>query len=236
MFDLRSIGVGDVFGIVGGCLYLVGYAALQLGFIRGQSYIYPLVNGVAAALVLIGLTQNFNLAAAAIQISWIVISLVGVTRMFLLSRTIHFTEEEAAFLARKLPSLPRDVARRLLDAGFWCNVDAGTEITRAGEPVDRMVYIGDGEAMISVGGRVVGHVEAESLIGEITALTGEPATATAVFSRPSRCFSIDAARLRKLVRRNVSLHQSIDRLAESEMQKKIVAMNRLVSETDTEPA
>lgn len=64
-------------GLVGFFLYLSSFAALQFKWLDGQGLTYSLMNIAAAALVLISLTNEFNLASALIQISWIVIGCAG---------------------------------------------------------------------------------------------------------------------------------------------------------------
>jgi len=76
----------ECIGVAGFIFYMLSYALLQLGKISGQCYTYTLLNMLAASLVLISLTHQFNLASALIQISWIVISVVGIFRIWASSR------------------------------------------------------------------------------------------------------------------------------------------------------
>ena len=76
----------DLIGLLGVVVYIASYGSLQLGKLDGNSLLYTLLNGTAAALVLVSLTRYFNLASAIIQIMWISISIVGVYRYFSASR------------------------------------------------------------------------------------------------------------------------------------------------------
>lgn len=67
-------------GLVGFLLYMVGFAGLQLQYLDGNGYLYVIINFFAALFVLIGLSFEFNIASALIQISWIIISIVGIGR------------------------------------------------------------------------------------------------------------------------------------------------------------
>ncbi|MEQ8602689.1 MAG: cyclic nucleotide-binding domain-containing protein [Marivibrio sp.] len=223
--------LAEIAGAVGVGLYLASYAALQFGVIRGQSYTYPALNLFAAGFVLVSLAQSFNMASAVIQTCWIVISAIGIARIFFLSRRVRFSDEERIFLQHKMPNVPTHLARRFLDSGMWCDLEAGAELTHEGMPVERLVYIADGEAAVVADGRTVGTVRADSLIGEITSVTGEPATASATLTRASRCFCIDALQLRVLMRKHPPIQSAIERLVATEMQKKIVALNRRVEES-----
>lgn len=76
----------DVIGVIGMLAYLASYFLLQIGLIHSNSYTYCLVNMAAASLVMISLLHDFNLASALIQISWIVISALGIFRLIFRSR------------------------------------------------------------------------------------------------------------------------------------------------------
>jgi len=67
----------DSLGILGFLFYIASYALLQTRIIQGDSVSYITLNLLAAILVLISLTNHFNIASALIQISWIAISLYG---------------------------------------------------------------------------------------------------------------------------------------------------------------
>lgn len=68
-------------GITGFIAYFLSYFLLQTGHITGAGLPHTLLNLAAASLVLISLIQDFNLASALIQISWILISIMGLCRI-----------------------------------------------------------------------------------------------------------------------------------------------------------
>lgn len=77
-------------GLLGAFLYLASYFLLQAGYIGGNSKAYTYLNLSAASLVLVSLTTAFNAASVVIQVSWILISIFGMSRMYLLYRRIRF--------------------------------------------------------------------------------------------------------------------------------------------------
>lgn len=194
--------VANTIGLFGVSVYLGSYALLQLGILRGQSYSYAALNLLAASSVLFSLIPAFNLSSALIQVSWIIISVVGMTRLYLMTKLARDTEEEARFVAAQLPDLPRHLARKFLNAGDWSDMPVGTVLTIEGKPVARLVYLSEGQIEISVNDEFIGYSSNPSFIGELSFSEGGPATATAVVSKPSRCFSIDADKLRHFLKRN----------------------------------
>lgn len=68
----------DAVGIAGFGLYVLNYTMLTFQRVKSESISYFVVNGSAAIMVLIGLTNAFNLASAMIQIFFICISGVAI--------------------------------------------------------------------------------------------------------------------------------------------------------------
>ena len=74
---LYNLSWHDAIGLAGAGLYLISYTLLQLKFINSDGGQYATLNLIAASAILFSLSQQFNLASAVINASWIVISLVG---------------------------------------------------------------------------------------------------------------------------------------------------------------
>ncbi len=73
----------QIVGLSGTVLYIGSYFLLQAGKIRGESITYSILNLLAASLVLFSLSYKFNLASTLIQVSWILISLIGLARILI---------------------------------------------------------------------------------------------------------------------------------------------------------
>lgn len=78
-FSTLPAEVLDAIGVMGFGLYVINYSLLTFRRINSQAMTYFAVNWVAATCVLIGLLGAFNLAAALIQVFWIVISTIAIT-------------------------------------------------------------------------------------------------------------------------------------------------------------
>ncbi|MEP0521209.1 MAG: cyclic nucleotide-binding domain-containing protein [Hyphomicrobiales bacterium] len=217
---------GAIAGVVAIAIYLVSYAALQLGGIKGNGYLYPILNIVAASAMLLSLLETFNLSAAILSAFWIAISLIGILRLYLISVSIRFNAEEDAFLRHMLPDLPHTAARHFLNGGQWEEAGIGTELTQHGVPVDRLIYLSRGSADVVVGGKIVGRIDDGSFIGELSSLSKNPATATVTLSTQSRFFSINVAKLRLLTKRLPELEIAIQKSFISETGKKLDAANK----------
>ena len=80
----------DFVGIAGAVLIIIAYLLLQLRRIDAGNVWYSAANAAGAALILLSLWFDFNLAAVIIEAFWLLISLYGI----------------GATLARKPTSMP----------------------------------------------------------------------------------------------------------------------------------
>ena len=68
----------ETIGVLGFCLYVLNYTLLTLHRVTSHSTTYFIINLAAASMVLLGLSNSFNLASALIQMFWIVISITAI--------------------------------------------------------------------------------------------------------------------------------------------------------------
>ena len=223
-------------GFGGVAFYLGSYAALQLGFLNGQGYAYAFLNVIAASCVLISLIEAFNLSSALIQGFWIFISAVGIARYYYLTHRIKFTDEEAEFLQTALPEISKIKARKLLDLGFWITGEPGAVLTEEGKTVEHLIYLASGQAEVQSGEKVIAVCEERSFVGEITALSGEGATASVVLAAPSRYLAIPAERLRDVLRRDGEIRANIEACVAGQVMNKLKLSNQALAQAAETPA
>ena len=73
----------DIAGLVGVVLILAGYAAVTAGPMHPKGAPSLAINFVGASLILLSLTQKFNLSAAIVEGAWALIALIGLIRIAL---------------------------------------------------------------------------------------------------------------------------------------------------------
>lgn len=76
----------DFLGNVGVLLILASYLLLQMQRVSAESWVFSFANGLGALLVLVSLTQEFNLSAFVMELVWLVISIYGLRSWFLRRR------------------------------------------------------------------------------------------------------------------------------------------------------
>ena len=231
--DVHAHDVATALGLLGVGIYLTAYLLLQLGQVRGSGFLYPCLVLIAASCVLLSLQNNIGIPSALIQLCFITISIIGISRLALARYTARFTTEEADLLADKLPDLDPARARRLLNSGRWTRVPPGHVLSTFGQPVDSLIYVSRGTVRCGVEDHSLYAYSDGFFIGEVTSLNGVPATSTCVADTPLRCFQIDVVKLRKLVRRDMVLRLELQWSMAEEMRRKTVlndAIHRSVIE------
>lgn len=137
----------------------------------------------------------------------------------------RFTEEEARFGDDKLAGLAPAGRRRLFNRGMWVSGGKGTELTRQHEPVDHLVFLAEGNADIYSAGKVVAECVSGAFIGEMTVMSGEPATGTAVLNCDSRYWMIEAETLRKLCKSRPEIGHALEASFSLNLKDKLVRSN-----------
>jgi hypothetical protein len=175
--------------------------------------------------VLVGDTDDAIWSAALVTLA-----LVLVGRKLWRDSAVRFTPDEQHMMDSLFDGLPRSRARHLVDQGVWISGKAGDTLTREGEPVDHLYYLAEGDARVFCRGVEVGHCGAGDLIGELTVLSGETATATVTLTRPSRFWCAPAEDLRPYVEAHEDIRRAIEHGFATVLKAKLRASNRTIAE------
>ena len=91
----------------------------------------------------------------------------------------RFAAEQQHFAESMPSSVDRGAIKRLLDLSDLERYAPGVVMTAEGQPVRQLIYLADGIVKIERGDRVVAICGPGDYIGELSFLSGGPATATA---------------------------------------------------------
>lgn len=67
----------DSIGIIGVLILLAAYALIQTEKVNSRQLIYPIMNFVGAACIVLSLIDDWNLPAFLMEASWMIISIWG---------------------------------------------------------------------------------------------------------------------------------------------------------------
>ena len=198
------------------------------------------IRASVAVAALAGLAHALLVAKAPLTaFCW---GLLLAVNLMLLARRLHrdrsarFTPDEEAMVAALLPGLEPARARHLLDQGFWLSGERGDVLTREDEPVGHLYYLAAGEARVLSQGRQVGTCRAGDLIGEVTVLSGEQASATVTLDGPARFWCAPADVLRAYLQAHDEVRHALEHGFAMALKSKLRATNRTIAEADAPSA
>lgn len=221
-----ELSIDSVFS-VGGWVGHLSYFLLVLSMLMRH---IGALRVLAVLSALAGISYDLFWLSNPVGVFWetllLVVNLGQLGLMHVETRRATFSAEERGMLDRALPDLGSRLQRKLLDAGVWSDDAEGRVLTREGEAVDALVYLADGQAVITLEGIAIAACPPGAFIGEMTVLTEEPATGTATLSRPSRYWAIDGRVLRNLVRAEPEILSALRAGFANNLREKLVASNR----------
>lgn len=216
----------DFMGLIGFVCYISAYFLLQIGVLKSNGYTYSIMNLVAAGSILVSLRRDFNPYSASIEITWCIISVIGIARVFYVQNFVRFSPAEARALAILAPSLSKSKARKLLKIATRMSIPEGTRLANEGEKVGNLTLILDGHCSVMKRNVEVAILRAGAIVGEMTYATGAPATATVVAREVCDAYVLSAERLRELLAADAHI------AAELELASAAVMRQRLKETTD----
>ncbi len=126
------------------------------------------------------------------------------------ARRHRFTADEQRLLDSLPADTPRRTARRLINLSARRLYDPGAVLTTEGQAVARLVFITDGVVQIERGEQIVAVCGPGDYIGEMSFVTGAPATATARAARALACFEFDHSKLRLAANSDSELRRALE--------------------------
>ncbi len=220
-------------GIVGVVFYIGAYLCLQLGLIRGDGYLFPVLNLIASGSILVSLSQNYNPFSAFIETAWVTISLIGITRIWFVARYVNLSPEEQQVANTLTPGLKKDRVKRLLRLGRFLDAAPELRIAEEGRPLKDLTLLITGHCRIERGSQTVALLRDGALVGELTYATGAPATASVVVAEPSRLFQVDCAALRAFLLKNDDIAAALEGSITVDLRRKLAETTRRLSEHGT---
>ncbi|MEO0681594.1 MAG: cyclic nucleotide-binding domain-containing protein [Pseudomonadota bacterium] len=158
----------------------------------------------------------------------VLVNVAQLTLTYLENRRFAFDGEDARFVVKQLPGLSNRLKRRLLDMGEWRDLAPGAELTRQGEPAERLYFLLSGEVDILVDGVTVARCEEDSFVGEISVLSHGPASADARARTQVRAWSAPAEALRAAAARHPELDQALRASFHRVVLEKLLRSNKLI--------
>lgn len=142
----------------------------------------------------------------------------------------RLSDEERRLYDSCFQALDRVAVRKLLRRGQWGDFAEQACLVRQGVHLERLLLLAEGEAAVLLGGRIVARLEPGKFIGEVSFLSGEPATATVVATSPSRCVAWEKPELERLLQRQPDLLNVFHAAVGKDLAAKVAAHNVTLSQ------
>jgi CRP-like cAMP-binding protein len=139
---------------------------------------------------------------------------------------VRFSDDEKKMYETLFSDLPRSRARHLFDQGLWLTGKEGDTLTYEGALVSHLYYLAEGEARVLYQGQQVGLCHPGDLIGELTVLSGENASATVILTTPARFWCAPAEDLRPYVDTHEDVRRALEHGFATVMKAKLRASNQ----------
>jgi CRP-like cAMP-binding protein len=155
------------------------------------------------------------------NVVFIIINVIQIMIIFKERSNVAFTEEERELYETLFKDFAPFEFMKLLRIGTWRVAKKGQALTIEAQPLDSIILIYNGLVSVEIGGQQVRQMKDGSLIGEISFITGGPATATVVAMEPTRYMAWPKDEMRRLLKRNPSMRFAMESVFSKELIKKL---------------
>lgn len=170
-----------IFGIASGLTGILYYGFLVSdGISATWEAIFALVNGFQLAIVLLA------------------------------GRRRSMDEDEKLFVDTVMPILDANLRARVLKLGRWQTRQPDEVLVEEGESSPQLVFIARGAASVQKAGTIVGVCGPGDFLGEMSFLTGKPASARVIVANEVRCCVYDPAVVRALTKKHPAIRQALE--------------------------
>ncbi|HST35453.1 MAG TPA: cyclic nucleotide-binding domain-containing protein [Allosphingosinicella sp.] len=229
-FAHKKVGMDAMLTTPGALLLQFGFLMLGIAVVAPKLSHVRLLIGAAALAWLVAailVRDPVNMGWSAVLLA---LCLVMSGRGLWSNTMVRFSEDEKQMYDRLFSELPRNRARHLFDQGIWLTGKEGDTLTYEGALVSHLYYLAEGEARVLSQGQQVGLCHPGDLIGELTVLSGENASATVILTTPARFWCAPAEDLRPYVEAHEDVRRALEHGFATVLKAKLRASNRAMVE------
>lgn len=180
---------------------------------------------IASSLVWIGfMATPHHLIGASLfwNVVFIAMNVVRITQLLLARAAVDFTDDEAQLHRTMFSGMSTVDFHRLLRAGEWQAFATGDTLIACDSPPEVVSLLTAGAAEVAKAGRVVATLGPHQFIGELSYLSGEPATATVTATANGRRLVWTRQSLNSLFRLAPTLHHAFHAVVTHDLSAKLI--------------
>jgi hypothetical protein len=164
--------------------------------------------------------------SAAWEFIFAAVNAVQLAIVLLAGRRRSRDEDERLFINAVMPTLDGNLRARLLKLARWETRAPGDVLIREGEIAPQLVFVARGAASVENGGVLIGVCGPEDFLGEMSFLSGKPASATVTAVKEIRCCVYDHAALKALTKKVPAIKQALEFSFNRNLVGKLERMNQ----------
>jgi hypothetical protein len=168
----------------------------------------------AIASGVVGVVYYGFLVSDEISASWefifATVNAVQLALVLMAGRRKAQDEDEELLVSTVMPTLDGNLRARLLKLAKWQTREPGEVLMTEGEASPQLVFIARGAASIEKGDAIVGVCGPGDFLGEMSFLTGRPASATVRVANEIRCCVYDPSVLKAMSRKAPAIRQALE--------------------------
>lgn len=166
-----------------------------------------------------------ELVNAAWCIFFILINLWQLVSLIHQQRSLTFTDEEKTLLTTIFKNMPITAFRKLLNIAAWQDLPTGFCMVEQGSTINQLILISDGLADVEIDGYVINYIRNGHFVGEMSLLSGNPATATVRTIDTTRCLIWQKDQLRSLMKQDKEVEHSLHAIFSADLLDKLMNTN-----------
>ena len=147
-------------------------------------------------------------------------------------KAAKFSDRELELYETLFRSLTKLEFMKLLRISNWRQLPPESVLARQGEAVPELMLISNGAAKVEIDGRQVAELRDGQLVGEMSFVTGGPATATVTTTETTQLLGFPKDELQGLLRRNPTLRYRIGTVLSAEISRKLIRSSQGTSAAD----
>jgi hypothetical protein len=170
--------------------------------------IFAMASGITG-VVYYGFLVSDNISATW-EFIFTMVNAVQFAIMLLAGRRKAMDEDEKLFIETVMPVLDGNLRTRMLKLARWETRQPDDILVEEGQASPQLVFIARGAASVEKAGSIVGVCGPGDFLGEMSFLSGKPASATVRVANEIRCCTYDAATLKILAQKNPGIRQALE--------------------------
>src|SRR4029079_12158988 len=183
--------------------------------------------GIASGLT--GVVYYGFLVSDGISATWefifTMVNAIQLAIMLMAGRRKAMDEDEKLFVETVMPVLDGNLRTRMLKLARWETRQPDEILVEEGQGAPQLVFIARGAASVEKAGTVVGVCGPGDFLGEMSFLTGRPASATVRVANEVRCCVYDSHRLKRMARKAPGIRAALEHSFNRNLVGKLERMN-----------